>query len=192
MNVLDRVSFTVSIQPVRKQRHDVDTDYSNFIREEQRIDNELTKLENSVEEVRTDVISKHCRVNSTDVEKMALTLSQLSKCIAEQKSRFPTLTEKMKSIMSAEMEIVIQEEKFLKDQPERLDTALRRCKKLTGTLFTLKRYMVVYWSMPVSFSPGTQSILDSNQNNSKGPNNSFASVAVTTMAKPAPGGSSQQ
>ena len=40
-SVLDRVSFTVSIQPVRKQRHDVDTEYSCFMREEQRIDNEL-------------------------------------------------------------------------------------------------------------------------------------------------------
>lgn len=148
LSVLDRVSFTVSIQPVRKQRHDVDVEYNNFMWEEQRIDNALTKLENSVEEVRTDVISKQCRVNSTDVEKMALTLSQLSKCIAEQKNRFPSLTEKMKSIMSAEMEIVVQEEKFFKEQPERLDTALRRCKKLTGTLFTLKRLALVQERSP--------------------------------------------
>lgn len=29
--------------------------------------------------------------------------------------------------------------RFLKDEPDRLETALRRCKKLTGTLVTLKR-----------------------------------------------------
>ncbi|CAI9728289.1 Hypothetical predicted protein [Octopus vulgaris] len=139
LNVLSRISFTVSLHPIRKERHDVDANYTEFVREEKRIDQELCKLEDSVEEVRTDVISKHCRVNSTDVEKMALTLSQLSKAIAEQKAHFPQLQDKMKKIMSEEMDIIIQEEKFLKDQPERLESALRRCKKLTGTLFTLKR-----------------------------------------------------
>ncbi|XP_036362271.1 coiled-coil domain-containing protein AGAP005037-like isoform X4 [Octopus sinensis] len=138
LNVLSRISFTVSLHPIRKERHDVDANYTEFVREEKRIDQELCKLEDSVEEVRTDVISKHCRVNSTDVEKMALTLSQLSKAIAEQKAHFPQLQDKMKKIMSEEMDIIIQEEKFLKDQPERLESALRRCKKLTGTLFTLK------------------------------------------------------
>lgn len=31
--------------------------------------------------------------------------------------------------------------RFLKEEPERLESALRRCKKLTGTLVTLKRYV---------------------------------------------------
>jgi len=29
--------------------------------------------------------------------------------------------------------------RFMKDEPERLESALKRCKKLTGTLVTLKR-----------------------------------------------------
>lgn len=37
------------------------------------------------------------------------------------------------------MEKVVREEKFLSDEPDRLESALRRCKKLTGTLVTLKR-----------------------------------------------------
>lgn len=46
----------------------------------------------------------------------------------------------MKAFLSTEMEKVVREEKFLKEEPERLESALRRCKKLTGTLVTLKRY----------------------------------------------------
>lgn len=45
----------------------------------------------------------------------------------------------MKAFLSTEMEKVVREEKFLKEEPERLESALRRCKKLTGTLVTLKR-----------------------------------------------------
>lgn len=36
------------------------------------------------------------------------------------------------------MQVVVDEEKFLKEEPERLENSLRRCKKLTGTLVTLK------------------------------------------------------
>lgn len=35
---------------------------------------------------------------------------------------------------------MVRKEKMLEEEPERLELALRRCKKLTGTLVTLKRY----------------------------------------------------
>ncbi|GIY10730.1 coiled-coil domain-containing protein AGAP005037 [Caerostris extrusa] len=85
------------------------------------------------------VINRKCRVNLGDVEGMALVLSRASKAVAELKARFPALQESLKTIMAVEMEVVVREEKFLKDEPERLENALRRCKKLTGTLVTLKR-----------------------------------------------------
>lgn len=53
--------------------------------------------------------------------------------------RFPSLQNGLRNILSNEMEKVVREEKFLKDEPDRLESALRRCKKLTGTLVTLKR-----------------------------------------------------
>lgn len=63
-----------------------------------------------------------------------------SKTVADLKVRFPSLQEGMKGLLSSEMEKVVREEKFLKEEQERLESALRRCKKLTGTLVTLKRY----------------------------------------------------
>lgn len=42
-------------------------------------------LEASVEELRTDVLSRQCRVNSVDVEGMALLLSNVTKSLAELK-----------------------------------------------------------------------------------------------------------
>lgn len=55
--------------------------------------------------------------------------------------RFPLLQNALRNILSNEMEKVVREEKFLQDEPDRLESALRRCKKLTGTLVTLKRYV---------------------------------------------------
>lgn len=58
--------------------------------------------------------------------------------------RFPMLQNALRNMLSNEMEKVVREEAFLKDEPDRLETALRRCKKLTGTLVTLKRYFVFH------------------------------------------------
>lgn len=45
-------------------------------------------------------------------------------------------------MLSTEMEKAVREEQFLKEEPDRLESALRRCKKLTGTLVTLKRQVL--------------------------------------------------
>ncbi|KAK2581368.1 hypothetical protein KPH14_005062 [Odynerus spinipes] len=104
-----------------------------------RLEKDLTELESTVEELRGNVINRKTRVNMSDVENMALILNKSSKAVADLKVRFPSLQEGMKGLLSSEMEKIVREEKFLKEEPERLESALRRCKKLTGTLVTLKR-----------------------------------------------------
>ncbi|XP_045472198.1 coiled-coil domain-containing protein AGAP005037 isoform X10 [Harmonia axyridis] len=104
-----------------------------------RLEKDLTELESTVEELRGNVINRKTRVNMSDVENMALILSKSSKTVADLKLRFPNLQDTMKSFLNSEMDKMVREETFLKEEPERLESALRRCKKLTGTLVTLKR-----------------------------------------------------
>ncbi|KAI4491118.1 hypothetical protein M0802_010428 [Mischocyttarus mexicanus] len=104
-----------------------------------RLEKDLTELESTVEELRGNVINRKTRVNMSDVENMALILNKSSTAVADLKVRFPSLQEGMKGLLSSEMEKIVREEKFLKEEPERLESALKRCKKLTGTLVTLKR-----------------------------------------------------
>ena len=104
-----------------------------------KLERDLTDLELNVEKLRANVISRRCRVNMIDVENMALSLSRAGRIVSELKSKFPDLQTNLKMIMTKEMQVVVDEEKFLKEEPDRLENALRRCKKLTGTLVTLKR-----------------------------------------------------
>ncbi|KAL7038529.1 hypothetical protein ACKWTF_009600 [Chironomus riparius] len=104
-----------------------------------RLEKDLADLEGSVEVLRGEVINRRTRVNMAAVEDMALVLSRASKTVAELKMRFPGLQQNLRNILSTEMDRVCREEKFLKEEPDRLEIALRRCKKLTGTLVTLKR-----------------------------------------------------
>ncbi|XP_044572911.1 coiled-coil domain-containing protein CG32809 isoform X5 [Drosophila ananassae] len=126
--------------------HQGDQDATRISREEElykqeviRLEKDLSDLEASVENLRGEVINRRTRVNMTAVEDMALVLSRASKTVAELKLKFPALSNGLRCILSNEMEKVVREEKFLKEEPDRLESALRRCKKLTGTLVTLKR-----------------------------------------------------
>ncbi|XP_067635398.1 coiled-coil domain-containing protein CG32809 isoform X15 [Eurosta solidaginis] len=123
-----------------------DQDATRISREEElykqeviRLEKDLSDLEGSVESLRGEVINRRTRVNMTAVEDMALVLSRASKTVAELKMKFPALSNGLRCMLSSEMERVVREEKFLKEEPDRLESALRRCKKLTGTLVTLKR-----------------------------------------------------
>ncbi|XP_077302533.1 uncharacterized protein LOC143922964 isoform X3 [Arctopsyche grandis] len=128
---------------------------------------DLSDLESTVEQLRGNVINRKTRVNMLDVEKMALVLSKSSKTVADLKVRFPMLHEGIKNMLSNQMEKVVRQEKFLKEEPERLEMALRRCKKLTGTLVTLKRLASVQEQrLPCEggrISPGPSGILVDDQ-----------------------------
>ncbi|XP_058462775.1 coiled-coil domain-containing protein AGAP005037 isoform X2 [Malaya genurostris] len=103
------------------------------------LETDLSDLESSVEGLRGEVINRRSRVNMTAVEDMALILSRASKTVAELKLKFPRLQQELRKILSSDMDRLCREENFIKEEPERLESALRRCKKLTGTLVTLKR-----------------------------------------------------
>lgn len=52
-----------------------------------RLENDLSDLESTVEELRGNVINRKTRVNMSDVENMALILSKSSKTVADLKLR---------------------------------------------------------------------------------------------------------
>lgn len=152
---LNRNSFLRISSGMDQERVRLSREEDLYKQEMLRLEKDLSDLESTVEELRGNVINRKTRVNMSDVENMALVLSKSSKTVADLKlrwvwgslgivnqvfaCRFPGLQDGMKTFLSSEMEKVMREEKFLKEEPERLESALRRCKKLTGTLVTLKR-----------------------------------------------------
>ncbi|KAK7011804.1 serine/arginine repetitive matrix protein 2 [Biomphalaria glabrata] len=148
-------------------RNEVTLAKYSYNQEKEKVHKELSDLEASVEELRTDVLSRQCRVNSVDVEGMALLLSNVTKSLAELKARFPELQSQLKSVMDAEMRQVVSEEKFLKEEPTEIEGCLKRCKKLTNTLYTLKRLASVQDHRPsqVPQMPTATNAVDDDQKN---------------------------
>ncbi|XP_065559078.1 coiled-coil domain-containing protein CG32809-like isoform X3 [Artemia franciscana] len=107
------------------------------------LESELSDLEVTVEKVRDNVINKRFRVTTLEVERLATMLSLSSKSVADIKVLFDTNQEVFANALEADIEKVSMEKRFLTDEPTRIDNFIRRCKKLTGTLLTLKRLATV-------------------------------------------------
>ena len=96
----------------------------------------IADLESRVEEVRSGVINKKNKILLSDVETMAIALSKCSKSVTQLKQAYPALEANLNLTSGGKKDAPTE---FLRKSSDRLDNAWRRCKKLTGTLVTLKR-----------------------------------------------------
>ncbi|XP_015426274.1 PREDICTED: SRC kinase signaling inhibitor 1 [Myotis davidii] len=92
-------------------------------------------LEKSVEKIQRDVSHNHRLVPGPELEEKALVLKQLGETLTELKAHFPGLQSKMRVVLRVEVEAV----KFLKEEPQRLDGLLKRCRGVTDTLAQIRR-----------------------------------------------------
>ena len=119
--------------------------------------------------MRSGVINKKNKIGLADVESMALVLSKSTKTVTQLKQVFPSLEANLRgssafqastsSSSKSKPAAVLLTEDFLKRTPERLENVWKRCKKLTGTLVTLKRLASV---QEQRFHPGSSVIVDVN------------------------------
>uniref|UniRef100_A0A914XH65 Actin interacting protein 3-like C-terminal domain-containing protein n=1 Tax=Plectus sambesii TaxID=2011161 RepID=A0A914XH65_9BILA len=116
------------------------TDHKQSIK---RVETGLSDFEQQVEQLRRSVVQNNRKLRMSEVESLTNTLTHLGRTAAGLKTNFPQLQNRLKHVMAAEMEKVVREEKFLKDEPQRIDQALRRCKKLTNMMVTMKKLAMV-------------------------------------------------
>ncbi|XP_069015601.1 sickle tail protein homolog isoform X14 [Embiotoca jacksoni] len=121
--------------PVQRQRALVEEDRHKYLGLEERVLTQLGDLEQYVGSLQKDSATTHRVVTLKDVEEGAVTLRKVGESLAGLKGEFPTLQTRMRSVLRVEVEAV----KFLKEEPHKLDSMLKRVKSLTDTLSSLRR-----------------------------------------------------
>ncbi|KRX24477.1 Coiled-coil domain-containing protein [Trichinella nelsoni] len=132
------------------ERNWADQEERRFQETRKCLENKLMNLEEDIDKLREQVVTGRRKLKMSDVEYFTETLMQIARTAATLKSDFPVLEDRLKWLMSSEMEKVVREEKFLKEEPFRINAALKRCKKLTNTILTMKRLAQVQDSPPKS------------------------------------------
>ncbi|NWI85268.1 SKT protein, partial [Pitta sordida] len=123
--------------PVQRQRNLVEQERQKYLNEEEKIVKKLCELEVFVEDLKKDSAASSKAVTLKDVEDGAFLLRQVGEAVATLKGEFPTLQNKMRAILRVEVEAV----RFLKEEPHKLDSLLKRVRSMTDILTMLRRHV---------------------------------------------------
>ncbi|XP_033920897.1 sickle tail protein homolog isoform X10 [Melopsittacus undulatus] len=123
--------------PVQRQRNLVEQERQKYLNEEEKIVKKLCELEAFVEDLKKDSSASSKAVTLKDVEDGAFLLRQVGEAVATLKGEFPTLQNKMRAILRIEVEAV----RFLKEEPHKLDSLLKRVRSMTDILTILRRHV---------------------------------------------------
>ncbi|XP_075068054.1 sickle tail protein homolog isoform X4 [Mixophyes fleayi] len=136
--------------PVQRQRVLVEQERQKYLQDEEQIVIKLSDLESFVDDMKKESTSSMV-VTLKDVEDRAFLLRQIGEAVSNLKGEFPYLQNKMRAVLRVEVEAV----RFLKEEPHKLDSLLKRIRNMTDALSTLRRHV----------SDGSSKVIDFNQNN---------------------------
>ncbi|XP_028327667.1 sickle tail protein-like isoform X2 [Gouania willdenowi] len=135
-----------------KPRAEMDLQRIHFLETEETILTQLRELEDFVEGLSQPAVTLR------DVEEGAVNLRRVGEALAKLKGEFPGLQVKMRSVLRPEVEAV----RFLKEEPHKMDSMLRRVRTLTETLSALRRSVSESSSVVRSDHVETVKVLDDN------------------------------
>ncbi|XP_024124481.1 sickle tail protein homolog isoform X1 [Oryzias melastigma] len=114
----------------------VEDDRLHYLTNEEKLLIQLCDLEKYVQRLHSSSSTMgQPAVTLSDVEKAAVSLRELGEALAGLKNEFPELQRKLQSALTLEVEAV----RFLKEEPQKMDSMLKRVRALTETLSSLRR-----------------------------------------------------
>ncbi|XP_075443690.1 sickle tail protein homolog isoform X4 [Ascaphus truei] len=141
--------------PVQRQRVLVEQERQKYLHEEEQIVMKLGDLEGFVEELKKDSTTSNRVITLKDVEDRAFFLRQIGEAVSNLKGEFPHLQNKMRAVLRVEVEAV----RFLKEEPHKLDSLLKRIRNMTDALSALRRYVTDEPSKVMDLNQNTQYII---------------------------------
>ncbi|XP_078394270.1 sickle tail protein homolog isoform X3 [Cetorhinus maximus] len=158
--------------PLQRQRILVEEERQKYLVDEEKIVHQLCGLEKSIDGLNKNSSSAQQLITLKDVEEGAVALRQVGESLAGLKAEFPTLQNKMRAVLRVEVEAV----KFLKEEPHKLESLLKRVKSMTEVLTSLRRLVTE------DFLRGTETIHPAQKNTTE----NTITVAESEMPKDAP------
>uniref|UniRef100_A0A0N5AUP5 AIP3 domain-containing protein n=1 Tax=Syphacia muris TaxID=451379 RepID=A0A0N5AUP5_9BILA len=103
----------------------------------------LQSFEEDVEDVRKLVLNTNRKLRMSEVEHFTNSLTKIGRNAARLKTQFPSIQSELEKKIKADMERVVREESFIKEESTQIDQCLRRCKTLANMMVTMKKLAMV-------------------------------------------------
>lgn len=103
----------------------------------------LQSFEEDVEDVRKLVLNTNRKLRMSEVEHFTNSLTKIGRNAARLKTQFPSIQAELEKKIKSDMERVVHEEQFIKEESVQIDQCLRRCKTLANMMVTMKKLAMV-------------------------------------------------
>uniref|UniRef100_A0AC35TPJ6 BLOC-1-related complex subunit 5 n=1 Tax=Rhabditophanes sp. KR3021 TaxID=114890 RepID=A0AC35TPJ6_9BILA len=107
------------------------------------LQNNLSSFERNVENLRKTVVDGNRKLKMIEVEGLTNNLTNIGRTAAKLKTDYPVLYNKIESEIKKNMEKVIRDETFIKEEHQHIDNCLKRCKTLANMMVTMKKLAMV-------------------------------------------------
>ncbi|CCD73868.1 Actin interacting protein 3-like C-terminal domain-containing protein [Caenorhabditis elegans] len=143
--VADRMRGGVSVMPIEIPATEMSNESQRNEHASQLAEllHSLTSFETNVETVRGSVLANQKKLRMSEVEDMTEKLTNIGRLAANLKTDFPPIQMAIEQQIKRDMERVVREEKFIRDQSIAVDQSLRRCKALANIMVTMKKLAMV-------------------------------------------------
>uniref|UniRef100_A0A3Q1FJP9 Sickle tail protein-like n=1 Tax=Acanthochromis polyacanthus TaxID=80966 RepID=A0A3Q1FJP9_9TELE len=143
-----------------RKRAEMEEQRIHYLATEERILKQLSELEVYVDHLQRSSTSIPSQsITLGDVEEGAVNLRRVGEALAKLKGVFPELQLKMRSVLRLEVEAV----RFLKEEPHKMDSMLKRVKALTEILSSLRRCVSESTSPARSAKVGPANVQETDQ-----------------------------
>jgi len=132
-------SIFANDHPVREKRHRLTGDQIEYNKKLSSTEYRLQNLEGAMENVRLDVVHKKRVDNPDKLGEFEEEIVNITRSLTDVRNKFLGINDMLQRVMQLETEVIQKEEVFLKEEPQKLDTLIDRCKALSGTLQTLNK-----------------------------------------------------
>ncbi|VDK19682.1 unnamed protein product [Anisakis simplex] len=103
----------------------------------------LQSFEEDIEEIRKLVLNTNRKLRMTEVESFTNSLTKIGRTAARLKTHFPSIQRELEVKIRDNMEKIVREERFIKEESAQIDQCLRRCKTLANMMVTMKKLAMV-------------------------------------------------
>ncbi|KAF7256212.1 hypothetical protein EG68_07255 [Paragonimus skrjabini miyazakii] len=132
-------SELIKTYPIQSTRTELDREIVVYREATENAISWLNDLELAIEDMRISALTRRCYVDLPEVECLSTHLQRVTCRLKNIQSEFPKFSSQLQKVLNIKMSVIKLDKEFLISDSDRLECALRRCKDLSNTLFTLKR-----------------------------------------------------
>ncbi|TGZ71548.1 hypothetical protein CRM22_002573 [Opisthorchis felineus] len=132
-----------TLRSIRTDRASLDRMLTELREARTSLGEQLHDLECVIEQTGNDVLQHRCRITLPYVQTLDVRLDSISRAVGSTSATYPDIRQRLSKQEEAELRAIDMEKRVLDEQLHQLEDMGEKCKRIKGTILTLRRLAIV-------------------------------------------------